>query len=108
MFKPRTTLIALFVLLPSFATLAQTRRPITHEDVWLMKRVGAPVPSPDGKWVVFFGNRTCLRRKRPGIRSLDCAGRRERQTTPVNGNPGRRERSSLEPRQSAHSIFCQA
>ncbi len=32
---------------------AQTKRPITHEDVWLIKRVGAPVPSPDGKWVVF-------------------------------------------------------
>jgi dipeptidyl aminopeptidase/acylaminoacyl peptidase len=32
---------------------AQTKRTITHEDVWLMKRVGAPVPSPDGKWVVF-------------------------------------------------------
>ncbi len=29
------------------------RRAITHEDAWLMKRVGAPVPSPDGKWVVF-------------------------------------------------------
>ena len=29
------------------------KAPITHEDVWLMKRVGAPVPSPDGKWVVF-------------------------------------------------------
>ncbi len=28
-------------------------RPITHEDVWLMKRVGAPAVSPDGKWVVF-------------------------------------------------------
>jgi dipeptidyl aminopeptidase/acylaminoacyl peptidase len=26
---------------------------ITHEDVWLMKRVGGPVPSPDGRWVVF-------------------------------------------------------
>jgi dipeptidyl aminopeptidase/acylaminoacyl peptidase len=26
---------------------------ITHEAIWLMKRVGAPVPSPDGKWVVF-------------------------------------------------------
>jgi len=26
---------------------------ITHEDVWLMKRVGAPVASPDGKWAVF-------------------------------------------------------
>lgn len=29
------------------------KSPITHDDVWLMKRVGAPVPSPDGKWVVF-------------------------------------------------------
>ena len=29
------------------------RHAITHEDLWLMKRVGAPVPSPDGKWVVF-------------------------------------------------------
>ena len=29
------------------------KAPITHEDVWLMKRVDAPVPSPDGKWAVF-------------------------------------------------------
>ena len=29
------------------------KRPITHEMLWLMKRVGAPVPSPDGRWVVF-------------------------------------------------------
>lgn len=29
------------------------KRAITHEDVWLLKRVGAPVPSPDGKWAVF-------------------------------------------------------
>jgi len=27
--------------------------PLTHETLWLMKRVGAPNPSPDGKWVVF-------------------------------------------------------
>jgi dipeptidyl aminopeptidase/acylaminoacyl peptidase len=27
--------------------------PITHEKLWLMKRVGAPAVSPDGKWVVF-------------------------------------------------------
>lgn len=32
---------------------APVRHAITHEDLWLMKRVGAPVPSPDGKWVVF-------------------------------------------------------
>ena len=34
--------------------LAQSgKKPITHEAMWLMKRVGAPVPSPDGRWVVF-------------------------------------------------------
>ncbi len=32
---------------------AAGKRPITHEDLWLMKRVGAPVPSPDGQWIVF-------------------------------------------------------
>ncbi|NBR08047.1 MAG: S9 family peptidase, partial [Opitutaceae bacterium] len=35
------------------AAEAIAKHAITHEDVWLMKRVGAPVPSPDGKWVVF-------------------------------------------------------
>ncbi|MGO4378342.1 prolyl oligopeptidase family serine peptidase [Pseudoduganella sp. RAF19] len=32
---------------------APARHAITHEDVWLMKRIGAPIPSPDGKWAVF-------------------------------------------------------
>ena len=32
---------------------AQSKRPVSHEALWLMPRVGAPVPSPDGKWVVF-------------------------------------------------------
>ena len=39
------------LLLLAAATL-QAKNPITHEAVWLMKRVGAPVPSPDGRWVV--------------------------------------------------------
>src|SRR5688500_9347317 len=30
------------------------RRAITHEDVWLAKRVGSPMPSPDGKSAVFL------------------------------------------------------
>ncbi len=42
--------------LPAFLALALTasagKAPITHEDVWLMPRVGAPAVSPDGKWVV--------------------------------------------------------
>lgn len=27
-------------------------RPITHEDVWLFRRLGSPVVSPDGRWAV--------------------------------------------------------
>jgi dipeptidyl aminopeptidase/acylaminoacyl peptidase len=32
---------------------AGPKRPFTFEDMMKLKRVGAPVPSPDGKWVVF-------------------------------------------------------
>lgn len=34
-------------------TQAAERRSITHEDIWLMTRVGAPTVSPDGKLAVF-------------------------------------------------------
>jgi len=39
-------------LLVAVSALSAQKRPITHEDVWLMKRVGAPAVSPDGKWAV--------------------------------------------------------
>ncbi|HEY2676823.1 MAG TPA: S9 family peptidase [Steroidobacteraceae bacterium] len=32
--------------------IAQSK-PITHESLWMMKRVGAPIASPDGRWVAF-------------------------------------------------------
>ncbi len=38
-------------LLPGL--LAAAKVPISHESMWLMKRVGAPTASPDGKWAVF-------------------------------------------------------
>jgi dipeptidyl aminopeptidase/acylaminoacyl peptidase len=45
---------ALFVLLFSaLAALAADKQALTHETMWLMKRVGSPAISPDGKWVVF-------------------------------------------------------
>src|SRR5215203_5541497 len=48
-------IIALISSLPLFAgaQTATTKVPLTHETMWMLKRVGAPVPSPDGKWVVF-------------------------------------------------------
>jgi dipeptidyl aminopeptidase/acylaminoacyl peptidase len=51
----RMKLILLFAVLPmtAFSADVPARHAITHEDVWLMKRVGAPVASPDGKWAVF-------------------------------------------------------
>jgi dipeptidyl aminopeptidase/acylaminoacyl peptidase len=53
-----TVLYAVAVALPAQAprAFAQTQTgkvPLTHEMMWMMKRVGAPSPSPDGKWVVF-------------------------------------------------------
>src|SRR5215216_32983 len=44
------------LLLIATSVLAQTpsqKHPFTFEDMMKLKRVGAPVPSPDGKWVVF-------------------------------------------------------
>jgi dipeptidyl aminopeptidase/acylaminoacyl peptidase len=42
-----------FSLLTVAGADAPARKPITHEALWMMKRVGAPVASPDGKWVVY-------------------------------------------------------
>ncbi|HKG78899.1 MAG TPA: hypothetical protein VKA78_05755, partial [Pyrinomonadaceae bacterium] len=43
-----------FISSAALSAKAQTSKaPLTHETMWMMKRVGAPVPSPDGKWVVF-------------------------------------------------------
>jgi dipeptidyl aminopeptidase/acylaminoacyl peptidase len=39
--------------LHSQAQTPAATKPITHEALWMMKRVGTPVVSPDGKWVVY-------------------------------------------------------
>ena len=51
----KTKFLVLLALCTSVLFAAETpaRHAITHEDVWLMKRFDTPVPSPDGKWVVF-------------------------------------------------------
>lgn len=47
--------ISFFVLLAVSATaFAEDKKVITHEDLWLMPRVGAPVASPDGKFAAFI------------------------------------------------------
>jgi hypothetical protein len=38
-----------------FGQSPRQKHPFTFEDMMKLKRVGAPVPSPDGKWVLFSG-----------------------------------------------------
>lgn len=50
--------VALLLLLSPLAAAPAAaqqaaRQPLTHEAMWLAKRVGPPAPSPDGRWVVF-------------------------------------------------------
>jgi dipeptidyl aminopeptidase/acylaminoacyl peptidase len=54
-FRSVKTLIVMLAVLASLSHSAsgQNKTPLTHETMWGLKRVGAPAPSPDGKWVVF-------------------------------------------------------
>ena len=42
-----------FAQTPSPSASGNAKHPFTFEDMMALKRVGAPVPSPGGKWVVF-------------------------------------------------------
>jgi hypothetical protein len=44
-------LLTMALTMANVAGAAPKRIP-THEDIWLMKRVGAPQVSPDGRWIV--------------------------------------------------------
>ncbi len=43
-------LLTVFYVVPAFS---QAKHPFTFEDMMALKRVAEPVPSPDGKWVLF-------------------------------------------------------
>jgi dipeptidyl aminopeptidase/acylaminoacyl peptidase len=47
------TAVATVALLLAAAVSAAEKQPLTHETLYLMKRVGSPVVSPDGRLVVF-------------------------------------------------------
>ena len=52
--KLRCAVIIAALFAPALGQSADVKRsPITHEALWLMKRVGAPVVSPDGRTVAF-------------------------------------------------------
>ena len=48
-----TLAAAAAVALAAMGSTAAAKTPMTHELLWMMKRVGSPAVSPDGKWVVY-------------------------------------------------------
>jgi dipeptidyl aminopeptidase/acylaminoacyl peptidase len=75
----RISRLALVILL-SLPLAAQTKHPFTFEDMMKLKRVGEPVPSPDGKWVIFSAVDVDLatNKKTPHIWIVPLAGGNER------------------------------
>src|SRR5713101_4047280 len=63
-------------LLASTLASAQSKHPFTFEDMMALKRVAEPVPSPDGKWVVFAAQDVDLEanKKTPHIWIVPLAG----------------------------------
>jgi dipeptidyl aminopeptidase/acylaminoacyl peptidase len=63
------------------SAFAQTKHPFTFEDMMALKRVGEPVPSPDGKWVLFSAVDVNLEAntKTPHIWIVPTAGGQERE-----------------------------
>jgi dipeptidyl aminopeptidase/acylaminoacyl peptidase len=55
-----------FLLVVASAIAAEPKQPISHETLWLFKQVGAPVPSPDGRWVVVPVTEPAFTAKREG------------------------------------------
>jgi dipeptidyl aminopeptidase/acylaminoacyl peptidase len=76
----RRSLLVLFVFscLPLFC---QTKHPFTFEDMMKLKRVGEPVISPDGKWVLFVAIDVDLaaNTKKPHLWVVATAGGQERE-----------------------------
>jgi dipeptidyl aminopeptidase/acylaminoacyl peptidase len=68
------------ILLLTLPAFSQAKHPFTFEDMMKLKRVGEPVPSPDGKWVVFSAVDVDLatNKKTPHIWIVPLAGGQER------------------------------
>src|SRR6266536_5414667 len=80
-------LLALLTILLALPLAAQAKHPFTFEDMMKLKRVGEPVPSPDGKWVLFSAVDVDLaaNKKTPHIWIVPLGGGTG--ASPVNASP---------------------
>jgi dipeptidyl aminopeptidase/acylaminoacyl peptidase len=77
----RFLLAFLFLIAFTLCAVAQAKHPFTFEDMMKLKRVGEPVVSPDGKWVIFSVVDVSLEAntKTPHIWIVPTAGGQERE-----------------------------
>ena len=77
MYRLIALIFTFIYILPAFG---ENKRPFTFEDMMALKRVAEPVPSPDGKWVLFSVTDVDLaaNKKTPHIWIVPLAGGQER------------------------------
>ncbi len=77
----RRLVVIAAVLMWVLPVLGQTKRPFTFQDMMSLKRVAEPVPSPDGKWVLFSAVDVSLEAntKTPHVWAVPAAGGEERE-----------------------------
>src|SRR5436305_4636960 len=89
----RRLIVILLLILPG---LAESKHPFTFEDLMALKRVEEPVPSPDGKWVVFAAQDVSLEenKKTPHIWIVAITGGESRKLT---NDPAGEDRPRFSP-----------
>ncbi len=87
--------------------LAADKRPITAQDLWAFKRLGAPAVSPDGRLVVFTVQEWSVE-KNKSTSNLWLAEDRHGQGETADPSQRLRRRPGLESRRSPHRICFEA
>ena len=81
---------------------------LSHELLWSFQRVGAPVPSPDGKWVVFSVSEPSYDPQKDVTDLWVVPADGSARSAPSDLQQGIRERARMEPGQHAHRVCRQA
>src|SRR6202030_4626139 len=104
-YRPRMKLrLSAFIFVFASATFAQTvsqnsavaKHPFTFEDMMALKRLSEPVPSPDGKWVVFAAQDVDLEANTK-ISHLWIVPATGGESHPLNETPNHEERPRFSP-----------
>ena len=87
---------SVFAQMPSPSTSGSAKHPFTFEDMMALKRLSEPVPSPDGKWVVFAAEDVDLEAntKKSHLWIVPASGGQSRR---LNETPNEEERPRFSP-----------